>query len=89
MRLRPENLSPTEQLQEFDQWMTARLERIKDTEKFNLELDSLTNCIENLSSHLDNFNNYKNCKINVLEIISKASYLASRISNKCGNWTNR
>lgn len=63
MRLRPENLSPTEQLQEFDQWMTARLERIKDTEKFNLELDSLTNCIEKLSSHLDNFNNYKNCKI--------------------------
>ncbi len=34
MRLPPEKIETHEQLAEFDQWLTAKLEKIKDSEKF-------------------------------------------------------
>ena len=66
MRLRPENLETSEQLAEFDQWLTAKLERIKDSDKFNSEIKSLCECIQSISCHLDNFSNYQVCSIDNL-----------------------
>ncbi len=63
MRLRIENLETSKQLAEFDQWLTAKLERIKDSEKFNTEIKSLCDCIQSISSHLDDFSNYQSCSI--------------------------
>ncbi len=79
MRLLPENLSISEQLEEFDQWMTARLERVKDTEKFNLEINSVCNCIERLSLRLNSFSDYNDCQIDklCLAVIEVCSELVS------------
>ncbi|XOV81274.1 MAG: hypothetical protein ACFHVJ_10065 [Aestuariibacter sp.] len=66
MRLPLENLDTDKQLEEFDQWMTARLERIKDTDKFNLEINSITACIESLASHLNHFDKFSDCSIEKL-----------------------
>lgn len=74
MRLRSENLKTSEQLAEFDQWLTARLERIKDSDKFRDEIKSLCSCIQILSKQLDNFSNHNACDIDGLcKAIIKAS----------------
>jgi len=63
MRLHPENLEITQQLAEFDQWLTARLERIKDNEKFSSEVEALCRCIEIITPYLDNFSSFQRCSI--------------------------
>lgn len=66
MRLQPEELSTEMQLEEFDQWLTAKLERVKDSDKFSSEIDALCNCIEQLSFRLNNFADYDDCKVDNL-----------------------
>lgn len=66
MKLNAENLSIQEQLAEFDQWLTARLDKIKDSEKFNSEINSLCNCITVLSPLLENFSDPSTCTIHSL-----------------------
>ncbi|WP_038910332.1 hypothetical protein [Dickeya dadantii] len=74
MRLRTKNLETSEQLAEFDQWLTAKLERIKDSEKFNTEINSLCECIHSISCYLDNFSSYQSCNIESLcEAVISAS----------------
>lgn len=74
MRLRTEHLETSEQLAEFDQWLTAKLERIKDSDKFSSELNSLCDCIQRISPYLDNFSDYKYCNIdNLCDAVIKAS----------------
>lgn len=74
MRLNAENLTIQEQLKEFDQWLTARLDRIKDSEKFNHEITSLCNCISTLSPLLEDFIAPSTCTINSLVMaVTKAS----------------
>lgn len=75
MRLRPENLDTTEQLAEFDQWLTAKLERIKDSKRFNSEIEALCQCIETISPHLNDFSSYQDCTV---ENICDAVVIASR-----------
>ena len=66
MRLPPEEIATQEQLAEFDQWLTAKLERIKDSEKFASEIKSLCDCVQHIAPFLDNFSNYKMCQIDNL-----------------------
>src|SRR5690606_7322590 len=66
MKLNAENLSIQEQLAEFDQWLTAKLDKIKDSEKFNSEITSLCNCITVLSPLLKNFSDPSTCSIHSL-----------------------
>lgn len=74
MRLRTKNLETSEQLAEFDQWLTAKLERIKDSEKFNTEINSLCECIQSISCYLDNFSSYQSCNIeNLCDAVISAS----------------
>lgn len=74
MRLRPENLDTPEQLAEFDQWLTAKLERIKDSKRFNLEIEALCQCIETISSHLNDFSSYQDCTVeNICDAVVSAS----------------
>jgi len=74
MRLPPENLQTNEKLAEFDQWLTAKLERIKDSEKFTSEIKSLCNCVQHIAPFLDNFSNYKICQIdNLCNAVVRAS----------------
>lgn len=74
MRLRPENLDTPKQLAEFDQWLTAKLERIKDSKKFNSEIEALCQCIETISSHLNNFSSYQDCTVeNICDAVVSAS----------------
>lgn len=74
MRLRPENLETKEQLAEFDQWLTAKLERIKDSKRFNSEIEALCQCIETIASHLNNFSSYKDCTVeNICDAVISAS----------------
>lgn len=75
MRLRPENLDTPEQLAEFDQWLTAKLERIKDSKRFNSEIEALCQCIETISPHLNDFSSYQDCTV---ENICDAVIIASR-----------
>ena len=77
MQLCTENLEMSEQLAEFDQWLTARLERIKDSEKFNLEIKSLCDCIQAISPHLNNFSDYHLCSVDNLcdAVISASNFL--------------
>lgn len=75
MRLRPENLDTPEQLAEFDQWLTAKLERIKDSKRFNSEIEALCQCIETISPHLNDFSSYQDCTV---ENICDAVVIASR-----------
>lgn len=76
MRLRPENLNISEQLAEFDQWLTAKLERVKDSDKFSYEIESLCKCIETISVYLDNFSNYQACTVeNICDAVISASSL--------------
>ncbi|TPV55764.1 hypothetical protein FJ444_16740 [Aestuariibacter sp. GS-14] len=79
MRLLPENISVSEQLDEFDQWMTAKLERVKDTEKFNMEINSICDCIERLSLRLKSFGDHNDCEIDklCLALIDACSELVS------------
>lgn len=74
MRLRPENLDTPEQLAEFDQWLTAKLERIKDSKRFNSEIEALCQCIETISSHLNDFSSYQDCTVeNICDAVVSAS----------------
>ena len=74
MRLRPENLDTPEQLAEFDQWLTAKLERIKDSKRFNSEIEALCQCIETISSHLNDFSSYQDCTVeNICDAVVGAS----------------
>lgn len=74
MRLPPEKIETHEQLAEFDQWLTAKLERIKDSEKFTSEIKSLCNCVQHIAPFLDNFSNYKICQIdNLCNAVVRAS----------------
>jgi hypothetical protein len=66
MRIPPEEIEINEQLAEFDQWLTAKLERIKDSEKFTSEITSLCDCIRHLAPFLDNFSNAAICQIDQL-----------------------
>ena len=75
MRLRSENLDTPEQLAEFDQWLTAKLERIKDSKRFNSEIEALCQCIETISPHLNDFSSYQDCTV---ENICDAVVIASR-----------
>lgn len=76
MLLRPENLKDTEQLAEFDQWLTAKLERIKDSQKFNTEIEALCQCIETIAPYLDNFSIYQNCTVeSICDAVISASDL--------------
>ncbi|WP_201630016.1 hypothetical protein [Psychrobacter maritimus] len=73
MRLRPENLDTAEQLAEFDQWLTAKLERIKDSKRFNSEIEALCQCIETISSHLNDFSSYQDCSVeNICDAVISA-----------------
>ncbi|WP_219625085.1 hypothetical protein, partial [Vibrio parahaemolyticus] len=77
MKLPSENLSVPDKLAEFDQWLTPKLERIKDTDKFNTEISSLCNCIRNLSNYLENFEKMELCTIeNLVDaiVMSSSSY---------------
>lgn len=75
MRLNAENLSTQQQLEEFDQWLTAKLDRIKDSEKFNSEIISLCNCISTLSPYLNNFSDPSTCSINnLINAVKNASF---------------
>ena len=74
MRLRPENLDTPEQLDEFDQWLTAKLERIKDSKRFNSEIEALCQCIETISPHLNDFSSYQDCTVeNICDAVVSAS----------------
>ncbi|MDO7440343.1 hypothetical protein Q5X54_08630 [Acinetobacter baumannii] len=75
MRLNAENLSTTEQLEEFDQWLTAKLDKIKDSVKFNSEITSLCNCISILSPYLNNFSEPSTCSIHSLVTAVKEASL--------------
>ena len=75
MRLRTENLETSKQLAEFDQWLTAKLGRVKDSEKFNAEIKSVCECIQSLSLYLDNFASYQSCSVEKLcDAVIDASY---------------
>lgn len=83
MRLPEEKLTVEQQLDEFDQWLTAKLERIKDTEKFNTEINLICNCIYQLAQFLGDFGNPKQCNVDELvkaviksgnKLISKAPF---------------
>lgn len=83
MRLKAENLTTQEKLQEFDQWLTAKLDKIKDSDKFNSEITSLCNCISTLAPYLNMFSEPATCSINTLisavtdaslEIISRTDF---------------
>jgi hypothetical protein len=63
MRLPKEELSVSEQLKEFDQWLTPKLGRIKDSERFQSELVGLCQCIEALSATIIAASNPSNLKI--------------------------
>lgn len=74
MRLPPEQLDTEEQLAEFDQWLTAKLERIKDSEKFTSEVKSLCGCIRQVAPYLNNFSSYKICNVdNLCDAVIQAS----------------
>ncbi|HBC3867529.1 TPA: hypothetical protein KD877_003079 [Vibrio parahaemolyticus] len=82
MKLPSENLSVPDKLAEFDQWLTPKLERIKDTDKFNTEISSLCTCIRNLSKYLDNFEKMELCTIENLvdAIVMSSSSFTSGVS---------
>jgi hypothetical protein len=66
MRLRKENLTVDQKLAEFDQWLTAKLERIKDTEKFSKEISQLCDCIKHLARYLNDFSLPEQCSLDAL-----------------------
>lgn len=66
MLLQQENLNTEAQISEFDQWLTPKLERVKDSEKFNSELNSLCECIQAISEYLDDFSDPKLCSVDGL-----------------------
>lgn len=75
MRLNAENLTTQEQLKEFDQWLTAKLDKIKDSDKFNSEITSLCNCISTLAPYLNMFSEPAICTINnLINAVKNASF---------------
>lgn len=74
MKLPEENINIQEQMNEFDQWLTARLERIKDSEKFVSEMDSLSACIRELAPYLNEFQTAESCQIeDICHAVKQAS----------------
>lgn len=55
MKLHDSTLSVDEKLAEFDQWLTPKLERIKDSDKFNKEIESISKVIRLLGEQLQQF----------------------------------
>lgn len=55
MRLNDSKLSVEEKLAEFDQWLTPKLERIKESDKFNQEIESISKVIKVLGKNLNEF----------------------------------
>jgi hypothetical protein len=55
MRLNDSKLNVDEKLAEFDQWLTPKLERIKESDKFNQEIESISKVIKVLGEHLQQF----------------------------------
>lgn len=75
MKLNTENLTTPEQLKEFDQWLTAKLDKIKDSDKFNSEITSLCNCISTLAPYLSMFSEPATCSIkNLINAVKSASF---------------
>ena len=66
MRLRNENLTVDQKLEEFDQWLTAKLERIKNTDKFSKEINMLCGCIRHLAPYLNDFSEPEQCSVDDL-----------------------
>ena len=66
MRLRNENLTIDQKLEEFDQWLTAKLERIKNTDKFSKEINMLCGCIRHLAPYLNDFSEPEQCSVDDL-----------------------
>lgn len=63
MKLPAESINTQEKLLEFDQWLTAKLDRIKDSEKFTSEIDSICKSISQIAPFLNNFESYENADI--------------------------
>jgi len=63
MRLPEESIDTKEKILEFSQWLTPKLDRIKDSEKFNSEIQSLCECIKRLAPFLNNFTRYEDATI--------------------------
>lgn len=80
MRLNAENLTTQEQLEEFDQWLTAKLDKIKDTAKFNNEISALCDCILTLSPFLKDFFEPSTCSIDTLcnSVISASNKIITK-----------
>ncbi|NRB69721.1 MAG: hypothetical protein HRU48_20535 [Vibrio sp.] len=55
MKLNESMLSVEEKLAEFDQWLTPKLERIKESDKFNQEIEAISEVIKVLGHSLDGF----------------------------------
>ncbi|HHA1789819.1 TPA: hypothetical protein ACOEBP_004916 [Enterobacter ludwigii] len=63
MKLPEESISTQEKLLEFDQWLTAKLDRIKDSEKFTSEIEALCQCIRHIAPFLNDFDTYEDANI--------------------------
>ena len=66
MKLQKAHLTIDEKLAEFDQWLTAKLDNIKDSTKFNREIAELSECINILKPYLDNFSDHQKCSVEKL-----------------------
>lgn len=74
MRLPEESIDTQEKILEFDQWLTPKLDRIKDSEKFTSEIQLLCNCIKHLAPFLANYSNYEDANIeNLYQSVINAS----------------
>lgn len=75
MRLPSANLSLDQKLDEFDQWLTPKLDRIKNSDKFNDEIKWICSCIEHLAPYLNNFRSPNDCNT---ESLTKAVIKSSQ-----------
>lgn len=66
MKLPNQDLSIEQQVEEFDEWLTPQLERVKDTDTFSNELNSVTDAIDKLAEVMNNFQSRKDCTIDKL-----------------------
>jgi|GEM_PF-571145 len=74
MKLPQENLTVLQKLAEFDQWLTPKLGRVKDTDKFNTEINLICNCIFQLSECLDDFSSLEKCNVDeVVQAVIESS----------------
>lgn len=61
MRLATEQLDTASQILEFNQWLTPKLGRIKDTPKFTHEIETICDCVCSLTPHLNDFAKVDDC----------------------------